>query len=72
MLQSVNRLKPVEVSVFDATPLRRFPGQHQVSGSSKIPSIIYYDFSGKVQAIGAEAIQDETVAEDGERIKVEW
>ena len=54
------------------TPFRRFPGQHQVSNSSKIPSIIYYDFSGKVQAIGAEAIQDETAPEDGERIKVEW
>ncbi len=36
--------------------LRRFPGQ--IHGKSEIPSVLYYDVKGVVQAIGAEAVQE--------------
>ena len=55
-------------------PFARFPAQDQVSGSSKIPTIIYYDTSGRARAMGAEAMQEgiyET-AEDEDWIKAEW
>lgn len=43
-------------------------------GSSKIPSIIYYDQQGKVRAVGAEAVREgiEEEAEDGNWVKAEW
>ena len=43
-------------------------------GSSKIPTIIYYDQEGKVRAVGAEAIREgiEEEAEDGGWVKAEW
>jgi len=52
-------------------PFLRFPGHR---GSSKIPSIIYYDFGGKVQTIGYKVvIQDETAPEDGGQINLaQW
>jgi len=45
-----------------------------VSGSSKIPTIIYYDPRGSVRAVGAEAIKDGVleVATDNGWIKSEW
>ncbi|KDR71230.1 hypothetical protein GALMADRAFT_796078 [Galerina marginata CBS 339.88] len=52
----------------------RFPGHLQSSGSSKIPTVIYYDRSGKVRAVGAEA-EEEQVSESAEEenwIKAEW
>jgi hypothetical protein len=33
----------------------RFPGQEHVVGSTKIPSVIYYDRQGRMKAAGAEA-----------------
>ncbi|KAI0044928.1 hypothetical protein FA95DRAFT_1583585 [Auriscalpium vulgare] len=33
----------------------RFPGQEHVAGNSKIPTIMYYDRAGNMQAAGAEA-----------------
>jgi hypothetical protein len=43
-------------------------------GSSKIPTIIYYDQQGKVCAVGAEAVREgiEEEAEDGNWVKAEW
>ncbi|KIJ93867.1 hypothetical protein K443DRAFT_134933 [Laccaria amethystina LaAM-08-1] len=52
----------------------RFPADELGNGSSKIPTVIYYDRHGKVRAVGAEAlresVQDTAVSEGW--IKVEW
>ncbi|KAF9047780.1 hypothetical protein BJ165DRAFT_1468128 [Panaeolus papilionaceus] len=52
----------------------KFPGQDHVHGSSKIPTVLYYDKSGKVQAIGAETLSEGVFerATDGGWEKVEW
>ncbi|KAJ6592476.1 hypothetical protein B0H19DRAFT_1364978 [Mycena capillaripes] len=42
----------------DILPVTRFPSQDHVGGDSKVPSIIYYDRSGRVRACGAEALQE--------------
>ncbi|KAI5116123.1 hypothetical protein M0805_004503 [Coniferiporia weirii] len=54
--------------------ITRYPGQEHASGSSKIPSILYYDRQGLLRAAGAEALLDKNVekAEDEEWTKVEW
>jgi len=52
----------------------RFPAQETISGASKIPTIIYYDKNGQVQAVGAEATKDgiyETAMDQG-WVKAEW
>lgn len=43
----------------------RFPAHEQIGGASKIPTVIYYDWDGKVRAAGAEAMQ-EGIHEDEE------
>ncbi|KAF5317127.1 hypothetical protein D9611_003509 [Ephemerocybe angulata] len=52
----------------------RFPAQEQVAGSSKIPTVLYYDAEGTVRAIGAEALSEGIYeqAEDEGWFKVEW
>ncbi|KAF8181789.1 hypothetical protein BJ912DRAFT_1061935 [Pholiota molesta] len=52
----------------------RFPAHEHISGASKIPTIIYYDRNGKVQAVGAEAMRDGVYeqAQDEEWDKAEW
>ncbi len=52
----------------------RYPGQEHVGGDSKIPTIIYYDQSGTVRAVGAEAIGESVKeeAEENDWMKVEW
>jgi len=54
--------------------LIRYPAQEKVGGDAKIPTILYYDKSGNVQAAGAEAlndrIQDEAVKNGW--TKAEW
>jgi hypothetical protein len=52
----------------------RFPAHEHISGASKIPTVIYYDQSGKVRAVGAEAMKDGIceVAEDENWVKAEW
>ncbi|TEB37919.1 hypothetical protein FA13DRAFT_1785787 [Coprinellus micaceus] len=52
----------------------RFPAQEQVNGSSKIPTVLYYDADGHVRAIGAEALSEGIYeqAEDEGWFKVEW
>lgn len=52
----------------------RFPAQEQVGGDAKIPSIIYYDDTGAVRAVGAEALQEGIIeiAEDEGWTKAEW
>ena len=52
----------------------RFPAQEHSSGSSKIPTIVYYDKQGTIRAIGAEAASEGIFeqAEDGDWYKVEW
>jgi len=32
----------------------RYPGQENIGGDSKIPSVLYYNTSGNARAIGAE------------------
>ncbi|KAJ3881321.1 hypothetical protein F5051DRAFT_458832 [Lentinula edodes] len=51
----------------------RFPAQAP-GGSSKIPSVLYYDSAGKVRAVGAETLLDTVIeqAEDEQWTKVEW
>ncbi|KAF8181785.1 hypothetical protein BJ912DRAFT_882045 [Pholiota molesta] len=52
----------------------RFPALEHVNGASKIPTIIYYDRSGKVRAVGAEAASEGIYAQAEEEhwIKAEW
>ncbi|KAF8168571.1 hypothetical protein BJ912DRAFT_862749 [Pholiota molesta] len=52
----------------------RFPAQEQVNGASKIPTIVYYDQSGKIRAVGAEAASEVIYvqAEEEKWVKVEW
>jgi hypothetical protein len=52
----------------------RYPAQERVGGDSKIPTIVYYNRSGNVQAVGAEAIREGIVegAEDEGWSKAEW
>ncbi|KAJ2928087.1 hypothetical protein H1R20_g9022, partial [Candolleomyces eurysporus] len=52
----------------------RFPGHEQIRGESKIPTVLYYDKSGNVRAIGAEAMREgiaETALDEG-WTKAEW
>ncbi|KIK58160.1 hypothetical protein GYMLUDRAFT_228044, partial [Collybiopsis luxurians FD-317 M1] len=51
----------------------RFPAQLP-GGASKIPSVLYYDSTGKVRAIGAETLLESTIeaAEEEKWHKVEW
>ena len=52
----------------------RFPAQEHISGAFKIPTVIYYDLSGKVRAVGAEAVNEGIyeIAEDENWVKAEW
>ena len=52
----------------------RFLAQEQISGSSKIPTEIYYDRTGKVRAVGAEATKESVyeIAEEENWVKAEW
>jgi hypothetical protein len=54
--------------------VERFPGQENTGTVCKIPTIIYYDKSGKVRAVGAEAIYGgiNLEAEENEWVKAEW
>ena len=47
------------------------PELEHVTGSSKIPSVLYYDEDGTVRAVGAETEGIYEMAEDGGWIKVE-
>jgi hypothetical protein len=52
----------------------RFPAHEHITGASKIPTVIYYDRSGKVRAVGAEAMKEGIyeIAEDENWVKAEW
>ncbi|KAF8181796.1 hypothetical protein BJ912DRAFT_1145353 [Pholiota molesta] len=52
----------------------RFPAHEHVNGASKIPTIVYYDRSGKVRAVGAEAASEVIYAqaEEEQWVKAEW
>ncbi|EAU91818.1 hypothetical protein CC1G_04585 [Coprinopsis cinerea okayama7 len=52
----------------------RFPAHEQISGASKIPTIIYYDQEGQIRAVGAEALRENTQerAEEEGWFKAEW
>ena len=52
----------------------RYPAQEKTGGDTKIPTILYYDESGIVQAARAEAIGEriEQLAEDDDWCKAEW
>ncbi|KAJ2917958.1 hypothetical protein MD484_g2425, partial [Candolleomyces efflorescens] len=54
--------------------VNRFPGHEQIRGESKIPTMIYYDNTGAVRAVGAEAMREgisETALDEG-WTKSEW
>ena len=48
--------------------------QEQISGASKIPTIVLYNRQGEVKAAGAEAISEDTLVEAKKRgwLKAEW
>ncbi|TFK64289.1 hypothetical protein BDN72DRAFT_881586 [Pluteus cervinus] len=52
----------------------RFPAQEGVGGDSKIPTIIYYDATGNVRAVGAEAAREgnDVIAQDEGWHQAEW
>jgi hypothetical protein len=52
----------------------RFLAQEQISGASKIPTIVFYNRQGEVKAVGAEAISEETLVKAGKQgwLKAEW
>ena len=52
----------------------RFPGQPQVGGAAKVPSLLFYDKSGKVRAAGAEVLTESVIetAMMEEWTKAEW
>ncbi|KAH6897540.1 hypothetical protein BKA70DRAFT_751100 [Coprinopsis sp. MPI-PUGE-AT-0042] len=52
----------------------RFPAHEQISGASKIPTVIYYDKGGNVCAAGAEAMREGIyeMAIDEQWVKSEW
>jgi len=58
----------------DRHPSSRFPCHDTMKGSSKIPSILYYDRSGKVRAVGAEARPGRIleISLEEQWIKSEW
>ena len=52
----------------------RFPRQEMTTGSSKIPTVIWYDGDGRVQAVGAEAEEEgfQETAIENQWTKLEW
>ncbi|KAG5651585.1 hypothetical protein H0H81_008139 [Sphagnurus paluster] len=69
---SYSILNPGEVPQIKG--VTRFPAQEKVGGSSKIPTILYYDRDGNVRAVGAESMREslrDTIEEEG-WVKVEW
>ncbi|KAH6918429.1 hypothetical protein BKA70DRAFT_1087615 [Coprinopsis sp. MPI-PUGE-AT-0042] len=52
----------------------RYPAHEQVSGASKIPTVIYYDRAGNAVAVGAEALREGVyeIAEEEGWSKAEW
>ncbi|KIK04209.1 hypothetical protein K443DRAFT_130999 [Laccaria amethystina LaAM-08-1] len=56
------------------TTYKRFLAQEQISGASKIPTIVFYNRQGEVKAVGAEAISEETLVKAGKQgwLKAEW
>jgi len=75
VIRGVNRYVSFNVNPYDSQlSLYRFPGQPTVGGSSKIPTILYYDQQGNVRAAGDEANGEgiEQVAEEKEWSKAEW
>ena len=52
----------------------RYPGQEHAAGTTKIPSVLYYDLQGRIRAAGAEALlgQNVEMAEDESWMKAEW
>lgn len=65
---------PERVLLLTTSTFCRFPGQEHSAGSSKVPSIIYYDKEGTSRAAGAEVNIAENVenAEDEGWMKAEW
>ncbi|KZT22435.1 hypothetical protein NEOLEDRAFT_1180846 [Neolentinus lepideus HHB14362 ss-1] len=52
----------------------KFPGQTDAEHDSKVPSVLYYDVNGVLQAVGQEAENryENGEAEDNEWVRVEW
>ncbi|KAF9478439.1 hypothetical protein BDN70DRAFT_933391 [Pholiota conissans] len=69
---SYSILEPGQVP--EIKSVTRFPAHEQISGASKIPTIIYYDRSGNVKAVGADAMVEGIYeqAVDEQWVKAEW
>ena len=54
--------------------VRRYPCQEDDGGDSKVPTVIYYDSTGKICAIGAETLREgiEQDAEENGWTKALW
>lgn len=52
----------------------RFPGQESIGGDSRIPSLMYYDKTGSLRAVGAETQQKHNVelAANERWTRLEW
>lgn len=52
----------------------RFPGQHKVGGDCKIPSVVCYDETGNVVAVGSETDPETNpeLAEVEGLVRAEW
>jgi hypothetical protein len=72
--RSVTRLRHQLVIISHSSYKCRFPAHEHISGASKIPTVIYYDRSGRVKAVGAEAMREGIyeIAEDENWVKAEW
>ncbi|KAF9047821.1 hypothetical protein BJ165DRAFT_1387797 [Panaeolus papilionaceus] len=67
-------LEPGRTLLLKDDAMYRFPGQENVGGDCKIPTIMYYDNAGQLRAAGAEAkdqgIEEKAAEEDW--VKAEW
>ncbi|KAI5991131.1 hypothetical protein EDD15DRAFT_1114939 [Pisolithus albus] len=54
--------------------VEKFRGQDHVGGSNRIPSTMYYDMEGRVQAVGAETQQPHVIERAGKEgwTRLEW
>ena len=54
--------------------IHRFPHQAHIGGDAKIPTVIYYNREGQIQAMGAETTIDSTQdsADQEQWHKAEW
>jgi hypothetical protein len=72
-VESLSRVSHFFVSIC-LDILSRFPGQAEGRGNAKVPSILYYDASGNIKAVGSRALSIDVIndAEECRWTKAEW